>query len=107
MKTNMHATAYKHITIDEQGVARIDGTRMKVIHIAADLLANNSTPNQMQQSWPHLSLAQIHAALAYYYDHKRELDAAIQNELSQAEALRARNPASPLRDKIRKLGDAR
>lgn len=53
-----------HINIDDRGVARIGGTRMKVIHLVMDKMANHSTPEQMQESFPHLSLAQIHAALA-------------------------------------------
>jgi uncharacterized protein (DUF433 family) len=101
----MQATAYKHITIDDKGVARIDGTRMKVIHVAEDLIANNSTPQQMQANWPDLSLAQIHAALAYYYDHKAELDNQIQESLARYQAAReaSLNDPSPTREKLLKF----
>ncbi|HSZ57103.1 MAG TPA: hypothetical protein VK797_15655 [Tepidisphaeraceae bacterium] len=33
---------------------------------------------QIQRQHPHLSLAQIHSALANYYDHQAQLDAEIQ-----------------------------
>src|SRR6266513_1779122 len=95
-----------HITIDDKGVARIDGTRMKVIHIAKDRIANSSTPEQMREAWPHLTLAQIHAALAYYYDHQGEFDAQIERERVEYEQLlaKARAEDSPIRKKLRDLG---
>ncbi|HEX8521040.1 MAG TPA: DUF433 domain-containing protein [Tepidisphaeraceae bacterium] len=100
----MQTTAYKHITVDDKGVARIDGTRMKVLHIAEELLARNSTPQQMQEAWPHLSLSQIHSALAYYYDHQAELDEQIKQELAEYDQALAANQNSPLRQKLRQLG---
>jgi uncharacterized protein (DUF433 family) len=66
------------IELDEQGVAWISGTRVKVIEVALDKLAYESSPEEMAFQYPHLSLAKIHAALAYYYEHQRELDADIQ-----------------------------
>jgi uncharacterized protein (DUF433 family) len=95
-----------HITIDEKGVARIDGTRMKVLHIAAERAGRSATVEEMQQAWPHLSLAQIHAALSYYYDHRAEFDAEIERGLKEhEEALaKARAEDSPLRKKLRDLG---
>ncbi len=64
------------IEIDDKGVAWISGTRIKVIEVAIDKLAHDSTPEEIQAEYPHLSLAQIYAALAYYYEHKAELDEA-------------------------------
>jgi uncharacterized protein (DUF433 family) len=66
------------IELDEQGVAWIIGTRVKVIEVALDKLAHGSSPEEMAFQYPHLSLAQIHAALAYYYEHQGELDADIE-----------------------------
>ena len=73
-----------HIEVDEAGVARVAGTRLKVIHLVMDKMANVSTPEQMRQQFPHLTLSQIHAALTYYYDHKAELDAQIQQSARDA-----------------------
>jgi uncharacterized protein (DUF433 family) len=39
---------------------------------------------------PGLSLAQIHAALTYYYDHQSEMDAEIIQQLHRVEALAMR-----------------
>ncbi len=58
-----------HVRLDQQGSAWIDDTNVKVIEVAKDWLAHGSSPEEMCIQYPHLSLAQIHAALAHYYDH--------------------------------------
>jgi hypothetical protein len=40
--------------------------------------AHGSSPEEISFQHPHLSLAQIHAALSYYYDHQQEIDAYIE-----------------------------
>ncbi|HXG68079.1 MAG TPA: DUF433 domain-containing protein [Blastocatellia bacterium] len=89
-----------HIWIDEKGVAWIDDTNIKVIEIATDKIAHGSSPEEMHFQYPHLSLAQIHAALAYYYDHQAELDAEIQRRWREADALAAKASDSDLRQKL-------
>jgi uncharacterized protein (DUF433 family) len=91
------------IRVDEQGVAWIDGTQVKVIELAIDKLAHGSSPEEMHFQHPHLSLAQIHAALAYYYDHQAELDSEIERRLRYADDQAARYRDSPLRKKLLKL----
>lgn len=49
-----------------------------------------------------LSLAAVHAALAYYYDHQAEIDASIRDDDAYAEAFQRSNP-SPLRTKLKTL----
>lgn len=49
----------------------------------------------MRLQYPHLSLAQIHAALAYYYDHQTELDAEIQRRRQEVNALAAQEQRLP------------
>ena len=67
-----------HVELDEAGVAWISGTKIKVIELAIDKLTHGSSPEEIHFQYPHLSLAQIHAALAYYYDHQSELDSEIE-----------------------------
>ena len=86
-----------HISRDSHDVAWISGTTVKVIEIVADWLAHGSSPEEMHFQFPHLSLAQIHSALAYYYDHQAELEADIARRLEQVESLRARTPGQPAR----------
>jgi len=43
-----------HIQLDERGVAWIDQTRVKVIEVAMDWLANRSSAEEMHLQYPHL-----------------------------------------------------
>ncbi len=82
----------EHISLDERGVAYIAGTRIKVRHIAIAHTEQGFSPVEMREAYPHLSLAQIYAALAYYHDHKPEVDAEIVEADRYAEELRAQQP---------------
>ena len=93
-----------HIRLDEHGVAWIDNTKVKVIEVVLDKLAHGSSPEEIHCQYPHLSLAQIHAALAYYYDHQAELDAEIQRRWQEVNTLAAQEAESPLRKRLRMLG---
>ncbi len=99
----MTATAVSHIDIDENGVAWIRDANVKVIEVALDKLAHGSSPEEMHFQYPHLSLAQIHAALAYYYDHQLELDAEIQRRWFEVKEMAAQEAASPLRQRLLEL----
>jgi len=52
-----------------------------------------------------LSLASVYAAMAYYYDHRTEIDRRIESDIAFAEAFRHSNP-SPLQQKLRELTGA-
>lgn len=56
------------------GKACIDDTRVAVADIV-QLLRQGQSPRQMLEVYPRLSLAQVHSALSYYYDHHEEIDA--------------------------------
>lgn len=94
-------TANSHITIDAAGIARIDGSRLKVIHVIKQMLATNASPDQLHTAFPDLSLSQIHAALAYYYDHKSQLDSEIEREVGEFDEARAANSTNPILTKLR------
>jgi uncharacterized protein (DUF433 family) len=100
----MTLVSIHHIDLDESGVARIVGHRTKVIQIVMDKMSNNWNPEEIQAQYPHLSLAQIHAALAYYYDHQAELDGQIESDSADAERMRRHAGPSPVAEKLRSLG---
>lgn len=91
------------IEIDEKGVPWISGANTKVIEVVLDKLAYGWSPEEMHRQHPHLSMAQIHAALSYYYEHQDEVDADIERRYQYAEELRAQQPDSPLRQRLRAL----
>ena len=70
----MTAVVSTLIELDERGVAWITGTKVKVIEVATDKLAHGSSPEEMYLQYPHLSLAQMYAVLAYYYEHQAKFD---------------------------------
>ena len=47
---------------------------MKVRQIAVEHTAWKLNAEQIQAGHPHLSIASVHSALAYYYDHKEEVE---------------------------------
>ena len=57
----------------------IDGTRVRVLNIVY-LHLEGQPPEQMREAYPSLDLGQIHAALAYYYDHRDEIEAYIEED---------------------------
>jgi uncharacterized protein (DUF433 family) len=99
----MTAVVESYIKLDENRVAWIADTQVKVIEIAVDKLAHGSSPEEIHFQYPHLSMAQIHSALAYYYDHQEELDGEILRRLREVDELAARNADSPLQKKLREM----
>ena len=57
------------------------------------------TPDEIVSRYPQLTLAQVHAALAYYFDHTTEIRTAIREGQEFADQLRASTP-SKLSQKI-------
>lgn len=98
----MVVTSIRHIDVDEHGVARIVGKRTRVIQVVMDKMANGWTPEEIQNQYSHLSLAEIHAAFAYYYDNQDALDSQIEQSLRQAEVKYA-GQSEP--DVVRRLRD--
>jgi uncharacterized protein (DUF433 family) len=91
------------LEMDEQGRAWIKGANTKVIEVALDWIAYRWDAETMHREHPHLSLAQIHAALSYYFAHQTEMDAEIERSRREAEALLVEIGESPLREKLLRL----
>ena len=94
-----------HILLDEQGRAWIDDTNVKVIEVVLDKLSSGLSPEEILSEHPGMfTLAQIHAAFSYYYDHQAAFDAEIKRQVKEVEALRLANVNSPIHQKLRELG---
>lgn len=70
------------------GRPRIARTRITVQNIAIDHNAGMS-PQQIVDERPHLNLAQVYAALAYYYANKETVDAGIEAYYEECDRLEA------------------
>ncbi len=76
-----------HIEIVD-GKAYIQGRKVKVRMIAGMVIEAGATIQQVMDHY-HLSPAEVHAALAYYYDHQAEYEAedrALQPLIEQVQA---------------------
>ena len=78
-----------YIQRDERGVAWIGETNTKVIEVAAEHAGYGWEAEEIHAAHPHLALAQIHAALSFYYDHKAELDEQMQRQMATYQRLRS------------------
>jgi uncharacterized protein (DUF433 family) len=97
-------TTYEHVQLDANSVPIIVGTNMKVVELVMAQLAHGWSPEELHFQHPYLSLGQIHSALAYYWDHKADLDADIERRRQYAEEEHSKAGPSPLASKIRDQG---
>jgi hypothetical protein len=58
-------------------------------------------PAEIVSKWPHLTLASIYAALAYYHDHREEMNAELAADLTWYEEMKAKSP-SLVQEKLKK-----
>lgn len=98
------ATAYEHVVTDESGVPLIEGTTTKVVELVLETIAYGWSPDELQFQHPHLTLGQIHSALAYYWDHKEEIDRDIERRLERVDQLRREVGPSRLAERLRTEG---
>ena len=79
---------YEHISLNENHVPVISGTTMKVVELVVEQQAYGWSPEELHFQHPYLTLGQIHSTLAYYWDHREELDRDIQCRLPRVEEMR-------------------
>ena len=81
----MAATAYRYL-VQSPGICRgrtiVDGTRIGV-HDVVGLIVNGSSIDEVQRSFPDLTRAQVYECLAYYEDHRTEIDALVAQQMSE------------------------
>ncbi len=93
------ATINNHIILNDEGVPTVRGTRTKVVQIVLDA-KNGWSAEYIHEQYPYLSLAQIHSALAYYYDHRDEIEEDIARRERLVEEIRRELGPSELRKRV-------
>lgn len=78
--------------LDESGAPAIGGMTLKVVELVAERLGYGWSPEELHFQHPHLSMAKIHSALAYYFDHQEALDNDVERRLLEAEQIRKQIP---------------
>lgn len=94
---------YPHVELDATGIPILVGTTMKVAELVMAQRAHGWSPEEIHFQHPYLSLSQIHSALAYYWDHRSEIDHDIERRSQCAEQARREAGPSPLAEKLRAL----
>ena len=98
------AMSYGHVFMDGKGRACVGPTAMKVVQLVAEQAAHGWSPEELHFQHPSVSLAQVHSALAYYWDHAGELDAQIQVQLAEIDQFARSKQPSPLVSRLRAAG---
>lgn len=80
--------------------ARIAGHRIRVQDVAIWHEKLGMSPDEIVYNYPTITLADVHAALAYYWDHRDEIEQAIKDEDAYVEESR-KGYVSPLERKLK------
>ena len=78
------------------GKPHIAGHRVKVQQVVVWHERLGQSPEEIVATYPTLTLAEVHAALAYYFSHRAEIDADIHADEELVAQLRAGSGPSPL-----------
>ena len=79
---------------------RIAGHRIRVQDVVVWHEKLGMSPDEIVHDHPTITLADVYAALAYYWDHRDEIERAIADEHALVEDLR-RDYSGPLQDKLK------
>ena len=80
----MPATHYRYLTNIpgvRSGRTIIEGTRIGVHDVIA-VIVNGASVDDVCRSYPYVTRAQVYECLAYYEDHRAEIDALVARQMS-------------------------
>jgi uncharacterized protein (DUF433 family) len=81
--------------------AFITGTRVRVQDVYALAEVQGKSPDEIVAALPHLSVAQVHAALAYYFAHRDEILRELREDEEITAAIRGKFGEGPMAKKLR------
>ena len=84
----MTATTWPFIEVDKVGRPTIQAKDLKVLQLVREHITFGWDAEQLRRQHPQLCLAEIYAALVYYYEHRVECDAILEREEEQLEVLK-------------------
>ncbi len=92
----MDSILFQHIETTPgicSGKPRIAGTRIRVQDIYVWYELQGMSTDAIVDAYPHLTLADVHAALAYYYDHRDTIHKDIEADRALINAMKQRYPS--------------
>ena len=98
----MIESRYEHIILTDDHVPMIAGTTMKVEELILDHIAYGWSPEELKFQHSYLTVGQIHSALAYYWDHKAEMDEDIERGLEAVDQIKQITRPVPLVEKLKR-----
>ena len=99
------AATYPHIEKIGGDPARLKRLpRIRVSQIVIDYLNHGWSADEIVIHYPHLKLAEVHSAMAYYFDHQAEIDGEIKLEQGLIEESRKQAPPTPVELRLRAQG---
>jgi uncharacterized protein (DUF433 family) len=109
-KTSYNRIAMKHLTFtqivplnhDADGTVRVAGSRVTLDTIVSAFRRGN-TAEQIQDSFPSLSLSQIYGVIAWYIDHQDEAEEYLKERRTEAEAIRQEIESQPQYAEFREI----
>jgi len=86
---------YPHIEALQGEPPRLSShPRTRVAMLAADYLWRGWSAEEIVRHYPYLTLAEVHAALGYYFDHREEIDAELLQESRDVDSWRKSHPTA-------------
>ena len=96
------ATIYPHIEKLQGDPAHLRRMpRIRVSQIVIDHLNHGWSADEIVIHYPHLKLAEVHSAMAYYFDHQQEIDGEIEVEQRLIEESRQNASPTPAEQRLR------
>lgn len=94
-----------HVEKEDGEPARLSRLpRIRVAQIVMDYLAHGWSPDEMCRHHSHLTLAEVYAAMSYYYDHQEEIDNEIQIEVAANRAAHSAAKPTPFELRMQAKG---
>lgn len=84
----------------DDGVIRVGGTRV-TLETVVEAFNEGATAEEIAAQYPSLHLGDVYATIAYYLRHRADVDAYVQRQQQQAEAVRHENLARSDQNGIR------
>ncbi len=98
-------TRYEHVVLNDAKVPVLAGTTMKVSELVQAKMAYGWSAEELQFQFPYLTMGQIYSALAYYADHRAEMEGSFERQRKRIGELQAKYGSSKLQKRIKKQGE--
>jgi uncharacterized protein (DUF433 family) len=96
----MESTFKQHIELrpspNHGTKACIAGSRIRVLDVYVWHVLRGMSAHEICDQFPQLTMADVYAAMAYYWDHREEIEGQLQRAREIEEEFRKQTPAAPI-----------